>query len=78
MRHLSLIPILFACTSENVIDKQENAAPSITIQSHSDGAEILEGYVESFRAQVSDDDNAFEELEVAWSDSQFNHRFPSF
>ena len=29
-------------------------------------AEILEGYVESFRATVSDDDNEYAELTVAW------------
>ena len=28
--------------------------------------EVQEGYVVSFRAQVSDDDNPFEELEIAW------------
>lgn len=55
-----------ACTSESVIDKQENSAPVILIGSHSDGAEILEGYIESFRAQVSDDDNEFSEVSIAW------------
>ena len=43
-----------ACRSET--DKQENTAPTITITSHGDGAEVQEGFVESFRAVVSDDD----------------------
>ena len=64
MRYLSILSLLCACTGENVLEKQQNIAPTITIQSHSDGAEILEGYLESFRAQVSDDDNDFDELEI--------------
>ena len=55
-----------ACGGENVIDKQENKAPTILIMSHSDGASAQEGYTESFRATVSDDDNEFDELSVAW------------
>jgi uncharacterized protein (TIGR02145 family) len=66
MRHLLLFSFLAACTGENLITKQQNIPPTIGIQSHSDGAVILEGYIESFRAQVSDDDNSFDELEVAW------------
>jgi hypothetical protein len=66
MRPISLLTVLIACTGENVIEKQENSAPTITIQSHSDDTEMLEGYTESFRAQASDDDHDFEDLEVAW------------
>ena len=56
-----------ACSGgENVIEKQDNSAPTVMIGSHSPDAEILEGYVESFRATVSDDDNEFSELTVAW------------
>ena len=55
-----------ACGSDNVIDKQENTAPTITIMSHGDGAEVQDGFVEYFRAAVSDDDNEFDELSVAW------------
>ena len=62
---LGLIPLLFAC-NESVIEKQDNAAPSIMIASHSASVEVLEGYTESFRATVSDDDNEFSELTVAW------------
>ena len=64
-RFVSLITLL-ACTGESVIEKQQNIAPSINIVSHSDGASLQEGYIESFRAQVSDDDDAFEDLQVAW------------
>ena len=56
---------MVACGGENVIDKQENKAPTILIMSHSDGASVQEGYTESFRATVSDDDNEFDELSVA-------------
>ena len=62
----SLVLSLLACRGETVIEKQNNTAPSIMIGSHSPDAEILEGYIETFRASVSDDDNTFEELTVAW------------
>jgi len=55
-----------ACGNDNVIDKQENTAPTITIMSHGDGTEVQDGFVEYFRAAVSDDDNEFDELSVAW------------
>ena len=62
-----LLTLLIACTGgENVIEKQNNTAPVVMIASHSPNAEILEGYVEPFRATVSDDDNEFVELTVAW------------
>ena len=54
----SLVLSLLAC-NESVIEKQDNTAPTILIGSHSPDAEILEGYIESFRANVSDDDNEF-------------------
>ena len=38
----------------------------ILIASHSDGVEVQEGFTEQFRATVSDDDNQFEELQIAW------------
>ena len=63
---LGLWSLWMACGGENVIEKVQNAAPSILILSHSDGAEIREGFVETFRASVSDDDNEFDELMVAW------------
>ena len=65
-RLLGMLPVIFACTGENVIDKRLNVAPMVLLVSHSDGAEILEGYTETFRATVSDDDNEFSELQVAW------------
>ena len=62
-----LIPFAFyACGGENVIENKQNTAPVVVIASHSPDAEILEGYAETFRATVSDDDNEFEELSVAW------------
>ena len=65
IRFVSLITLL-ACTGESVIEKQQNIAPVITIVSHSDGSELQEGYIESFRAQTSDEDDSFADLQVAW------------
>ena len=61
------LPLVWmACGGENVIESKQNTAPVVVIASHSPNAEILEGYTETFRATVSDDDNEFEELSVAW------------
>ena len=65
--NVGMIVLLVACRgSETVIEKQDNSAPSVMIGSHSPDVEIREGYVETFRATVSDDDNAFDELTTAW------------
>ena len=62
-----ILPILMlACSGENILEKQANSAPTILIASHSDGVEVQDGYIESFRAIVSDDDNEFDELSIAW------------
>ena len=66
MRYWGILPLIWACTGENIIDKQENASPIVVIGSHSDGVDVLEGYAEPFRAMVSDDDNDFDELLAAW------------
>ena len=48
--HFGLVVLLMACrSSDNVIEKQANSAPTIMIASHSPDAEILEGYAEPFR-----------------------------
>ena len=61
------LPLVWmACGGENVIESKQNTAPVVVIASHSPDAEILEGYTETFRATVSDDDNEFEDLSVAW------------
>ena len=65
-KYFSLLSFLIACGGESVIEKQQNSAPTIMIGSHSPDAEILEGYAETFRASVSDDNNTYEELTVAW------------
>ena len=63
----SAVLLSVACSgSDNVIQKQENISPTILIASHSDGAQVQEGFTESFRATVSDDDNEFDELSIAW------------
>ena len=61
------LPLVWmACGGENVIESKQNTTPVVVIASHSPDAEILEGYTETFRATVSDDDNEFEDLSVAW------------
>ena len=66
MRYLGVIPLIVGCVSDNIIEKQSNDIPTILITSHSDGAQILEGYVESFRATASDEDHNLDELAVIW------------
>ena len=64
--HLIPIAVTIACGGESVIEKQPNTAPLIQIMSHSDGVEVQDGYVENFRAVVSDDEDAYADLTVAW------------
>ena len=58
MRVYLSLPLLVACTGENVLEKQENSAPTVLIVSHSDGASVQDGYIENFRATVADDDDS--------------------
>jgi hypothetical protein len=46
-------------------DKDKDS-PTVTITSHEDGVEVRDGFVEYFSAEVTDDDNGFDELNVAW------------
>lgn len=62
---ICILPLV-ACSGEKVLTNTTNSPPTITIMSHGDGFEVQEGYVESFRATVADEDNGYEELEVAW------------
>ena len=57
---------MLGSTGESVIDKQENSAPTVLLVSHSDGVEVEEGYVENFRATVSDDNDDFLDIQAAW------------
>ena len=67
MRLLSvcLTSFLFACSSDKSITTV-NASPEATITSHSDGDEVLEGFIGNLRGQVSDSNHSSEELEAAW------------
>ena len=56
---------LVPCSGEKVL-RIRTTTPSIAIMSHTDGFEVLEGYTQSFRATVSDDDSEYASLEVAW------------
>lgn len=57
---------VLACDGETIIEKRDNAAPTILIVSHSDGAQLEEGEDVSFRASVSDETDDAEDLSVAW------------
>ena len=57
---------VMACSGEKVLENTNNSPPAITILSHVNGFEALEGYSQSFRATVSDDDSEYSSLEVAW------------
>jgi len=63
---VSGLVVLLSCQGENIIEKQTNKLPTILIVSHSSGFEVQDGYTQSFFATVADDDNNFDELEVAW------------
>ena len=64
---ITLWTLFAACTSDNVIEKQSNQSPSITIVSHGESIEVQEGYSEDFRATASDADHDFSELSVIWT-----------
>ena len=66
MRQIGIIPLLLACSGESVLEKQENAAPSVLIVSHSDGVAVQDGYIENFRATVSDENDVYGDLLTAW------------
>ena len=63
---LGLVSLLLACEGDTVIEKMDNTAPTVLIVSHSDGASLQEGYIVSFRATASDDNDAVETLSMAW------------
>jgi hypothetical protein len=62
---LSLMP-LAACTATETEPKQFNNAPTVEIQSHSDGAELEEGVPTDFYAMVSDLNDPNEDLLASW------------
>ena len=62
----TLALVLFACRSEDGV-KAYNAQPQVTITSHTDGAQIQDGYVISFIGQVSDANHQNTDLLVTWS-----------
>lgn len=62
----SLLIIMGACNSDDGI-KAYNSQPQVTITSHSNSAEIQDGYIVSFVGQVSDANHQNSELIVTWS-----------
>ena len=65
MRSIAILSILTVACSDTTT-KTFNDSPTITIMSHSDGHEALEGDVLSLRALASDTNHSTEELLVAW------------
>ncbi len=57
--------IISACDSEDGV-KTFNANPEVTITSHENGDEVLEGYPIQFYAQASDPNNEPSDLLTAW------------
>ena len=66
MRYILSIAVLSTACESDTTTKTFNDNPEITIMSHSDGFEALEGEVISFRAQASDTNDNIEDLQVAW------------
>ena len=66
MRLLLVTFAQYACGGEDVIESKQHTAPVVVIAGHSQNTEVLEVYTETFRAIVSNYDNEFEELSVAW------------
>ena len=55
-----------ACRTDERTIKAYNALPTISIQSHTDGAIVLDGLPETFYALASDSNHSANELQVAW------------
>ena len=60
-----LIPFLFSCDSDKSITVF-NPNPEAEIVSHSDGDEIIEGYLITFVGNVDDPNHTAEELTTTW------------
>ena len=67
MNRLTLLSlaVLTACRSDSSMDKV-NDLPTITITSHADGSTFGEGETVELRAQVNDDNDDIETLQVVW------------
>lgn len=56
---------LLGCTSDKIVEVR-NSIPSISIESHVDGDTVFVGEVIELKAQVTDNNNTADELEVEW------------
>jgi len=59
-----LAVLALACQDQGI--QAVNAPPEAAILSHADGAELLEGSVETFRGTVSDPDHPADQLQASW------------
>ena len=64
--YVSIPIMLIACNSDDGL-KAYNSQPVVTITSHTDGAEIQDGYVITFVGQVSDANHQNSDVLVTWS-----------
>ncbi len=62
---LPIVSLLLACDSDSGV-KAFNAEPAAEITSHTDAAEVLEGYAERFRGSVTDPDHSAGDLVAIW------------
>ena len=62
----ALCILLIGCIGDTVIEKQDNASPTISITSHGEDSVLQEGDVNQFRAQVSDSNHNTSDLVAVW------------
>ena len=66
MKRLGFIcMVLAACESDESM-KVFNELPTVTITSHSEGASSQDGYIETFRAALTDPNHDTSELQAQW------------
>jgi len=63
---LTLLTGMIGCDNDKTIN-EFNYNPEIEINSHQDGVSFYEGDTVTFTAAVSDRNNEFDELNIAWS-----------
>ena len=65
-RALSLTSLLlFACDSDKGVTAF-NSKPEASITSHTDGDEVLEGVLVTFRGSASDANHSYDQLTATW------------
>lgn len=63
--HILFLASVLGCDSDTSV-KTVNSNPEVSITSHSEGAQLLEGYSETFRGIVTDNNHGADELVARW------------